>query len=820
MRRLWSVLAVLGVVALPVSAASLATASQGYHHDGLVSDNPANYTPDVLDGTVRAIVRVGSTVVLGGSFTTARDHDSAQTLVRNRLLAFDAMTGLLKEDFRPDLDGTVMALSAAPDGQSVFVGGSFKMIDGVVANRVAKLDISTGQQVPGFSPAAPNARVDDLDFVAGRLFVGGHFDTIGTVRRTGLAELDPSTGQVLPSLDVEIAGTQWGGTTHVYKLDVTPDGSRMVVIGNFVTVAGQDRTQVAMLDLTTNPARVAPWRTDRFKPKCGPKVDSIVRDVEFAPAGDFFVIVTTGGHIGGPPKLCDTISRWQTAATGSAVDPMWVDWTGGDSTYSAAVTDSAIYVGGHGRWLNNPFAANTPGPGAVSREGVAALDPRNGLPLSWNPGRTRGHGAEELYATADGLYMGSDTDRVNAERHGRVAFFPLAGGTPVPQPGPVPLPVDAYFLGATPAIHSTNVLYRVNAGGPSIATLDGGPDWLSDSATSSAQRNLGSTSGSYRTAVAIDSTVPGSTPRDVFLTDRFDPAPKPEMRWAFPVPSGREVQVRLYFANRSDETKTAGTRQFDVRIDGSVKLDNFDIVGSAGHQVGTMRAFDVTSDGIVNIFFGHVVNDPLINAIEIIDRAGTSSSSGASDIMQRGFDGSTVTPVTQHPDAEFSWAGARASTLIDGQLYSAWNDGHLYRRSFADGSVGPAVDIDLRGLSDFAGDLQYATGMFYDDGRLFYTRAGRSALYMRYLTVEADVIGARVFTVSGDVSGVEWAKVKGMFRAGSKLYWVNAVTGDLHRLPWVAGAPVAGAGKVVSGPTVDGTDWRAKSVVVAPAVAR
>ena len=33
-----------------------------------------------------------------------------------------------------------------------------------------------------------------------------------------------------------------------------------------------------------------------------------------------------------------------------------------------------------------------------------------------------------MLATTDGLFIGSDTDRVNGEYHGRLAFFPLAGG--------------------------------------------------------------------------------------------------------------------------------------------------------------------------------------------------------------------------------------------------------------------------------------------------------------------------------------------------------------------------------------------------------
>jgi hypothetical protein len=55
------------------------------------------------------------------------------------------------------------------------------------------------------------------------------------------------------------------------------------------------------------------------------------------------------------------------------------------------------------------------------------LNPETGLAIrSWNPGRTRGVGAEELVADADGLYVGSDTIRLGGEYHARLGRFPLA----------------------------------------------------------------------------------------------------------------------------------------------------------------------------------------------------------------------------------------------------------------------------------------------------------------------------------------------------------------------------------------------------------
>ena len=91
------------------------------------------------------------------------------------------------------------------------------------------------------------------------------------------------------------------------------------------------------------------------------------------------------------------------------------------------------------------------------------------------------------------------------------------------------------------------------------------------------------------------------------------------MEWAFPVAAGPPIEVRLFFANRYSGTSRVGSRVFDVSIDGTPFLTNFDIVAAVGDQTGMMKAFDITSDGTVNIDFSHVVENPLINAIEIID---------------------------------------------------------------------------------------------------------------------------------------------------------------------------------------------------------
>jgi hypothetical protein len=125
--------------------------------------------------------------------------------------------------------------------------------------------------------------------------------------------------------------------------------------------------------------------------------------------------------------------------------------------------------------MNNGLTGNRAGPGAVAREGIAALDPINGPPLSWNPGRDRGVGAFALVATSQGLWIGSDTDRIGRdEYHGRIAFMPLAGGTPVPDSRVGTLPGDLFRL-ATDGAMTCHAFDGAALGAPS--TVATGTDW-------------------------------------------------------------------------------------------------------------------------------------------------------------------------------------------------------------------------------------------------------------------------------------------------------------------------------------------------------
>ncbi len=426
--RTKSAVAVVAAAAAAIGVLAVVPASAAAAQPAVVSADPANFTPNVMNGKVKAIAQVGNTIVLGGQFTSVQSANGATTYNRTNLVAFDATTGAVSTGFAPVPSGIVEALAPAADGTSVYVAGAFTRIDGTTASRVARLNVSNGARVSGFTPPAINGAVRDMKRVGSRLYISGAFSTVGGQARGRMASLDAGSR----CFDDR---TQRG----VHRREQRRRNHREQVRRVSGRFADRGDRQLRCR------RRSAPWPggdarhqwclsrghelVDRRLPELLRRrvFNTYMRDLDFSPNGDYFIVSTTGAY-GGPDSFCDTITRWETARSGGGQLPTWTNHTGGDTTYAVTATGTAVYAGGHMRWVNNPYAGDAAGPGAVPREGIVALDPRSGLPFSWNPGRARGVGVFDMLATAQGLWVGSDTNRIGGETHRRIALMPLAGG--------------------------------------------------------------------------------------------------------------------------------------------------------------------------------------------------------------------------------------------------------------------------------------------------------------------------------------------------------------------------------------------------------
>ena len=130
--RFGTVAASLGAALVALSAPAVAGAVTP--NDVVVSADPADWTPNVLDGQVKAIAKIGNTMYVGGLFTTVKEPGGADT-PRSNIFAFDATTGAIDPNFAPTLDREVDTLAAAPDG-GLFVGGRFNTVNGIATSSV------------------------------------------------------------------------------------------------------------------------------------------------------------------------------------------------------------------------------------------------------------------------------------------------------------------------------------------------------------------------------------------------------------------------------------------------------------------------------------------------------------------------------------------------------------------------------------------------------------------------------------------------------------------------------------------------------------
>lgn len=403
---------VAGLAGSPAEASTVALSN-------VVSAVPASYTPQANDGATYAFLQVGSTMYAGGSFTSvtaAAKSSPSGTFTRDHLVAFEATTGSISS-FAPVFNGDVWSL--ASDGTYLYVGGTFTTVNGVARTGLAAFDLATGALVTSFD-AKLDGGVTAAQVTGGRLIVGGSFGT-------RIRALNLRTGADTGYLKLAVTG-KVGGRVEILRFAVNPAGTELVAIGAFTTVNGAAHARAFMVDLGIAAATLSTWNYAPFASYCWhTKQAAYLRGVDFSPDGSYFVVVATGylPRTSDGTEVCDAAARFETSVLNPS-KPTWVNYTGGDSLYSVAITASAVYVQGHQRWMDNPKGVDSAGAGAVSRPGIAALDPATGNALSWNPTKDRGAGGKVLYVTEAGLWVGSDTLRIANRKHARIALMPAS----------------------------------------------------------------------------------------------------------------------------------------------------------------------------------------------------------------------------------------------------------------------------------------------------------------------------------------------------------------------------------------------------------
>ena len=412
----------------------------GAFHVTPEKDNPAQLARvAVATGAVTAVVpyhqtprslarapRTGTSGVLalvrqGGSLLVAGDFSDYGVTARAGLAAYDLATGALRSDFDPRPDGHVNSVKAAANGQAVFVGGEFRTIAGESHDRLAKLSLATGQNVPGFTASADSYVKDMAVRADGQtVYVGGNFEFFNGAPSPRMVAVDAATGATRAGFDMPLTEpTNDRSEGGLRAMALSSDETRLMVIGNFRKVAGQDRPLIAQIDVSGPVAAVTSWRTGLYDQPCARsgKV-GWMRDVDISPDGATAYVVSSG-HFYYP--ACDSLNAFPMSSAAADVQPLWTDKIG-DTLEAVAADRDAVYLSGHFRYLEAETRTQP-------RFQIAAVDPVTGEGLNWVPNAGGFRGVLALELEPAGLLAGSDGDAFGGVNHGRQAFWPN------PQPG-------------------------------------------------------------------------------------------------------------------------------------------------------------------------------------------------------------------------------------------------------------------------------------------------------------------------------------------------------------------------------------------------
>jgi hypothetical protein len=365
------------------------------------------------NNTVHAFAVSGSTVYIGGSFTTIQGS-SGGPYTRNRLAAVDATTAN-PTAWNPNLNSTVQDLLVS--GSSVYAGGDFTTIQGssggpYTRRRLAEIDTTTANP-SAWNPDVTGGTLHRIGISGSTLYAGGNFTTIqgasgGPYTRNRLAAIDLATG----------TPTTWAPNANgeVYALAVS--GSSVYAGGYFTSIPGTSggpyaRNYIAEIDMTTgNPTA--------WDPNANTYVYAIAVSGSTVYAGGYFSSLQ--GSSGGPYGRNRIAAIDATTANPTAWNPK-----ANDGVVDLAVYGSTVYAGG-------VFYSM----GGYSRNRLAAIDndpasPNFGEATAWNPnvdGVVR-----SLASSGSTVYAGGDFTTIQGSSGGpytrnRLAEIDMTTGNP------------------------------------------------------------------------------------------------------------------------------------------------------------------------------------------------------------------------------------------------------------------------------------------------------------------------------------------------------------------------------------------------------
>jgi hypothetical protein len=394
----------------------------------VVDDQPLSAVGSSMwqtNNTVWALDVQNNVIYAGGQFTSVRPPGAALgtgEVARNRIAAFNATTGALITTFNPNANGMVYDVDVSPNGQYLYVAGSFTSIGGQTRQRIARLNLPSGTVDTAWQANA-NAIVATVIADNNNVYVGGDFTTIKGTARQRIAKLNATNGNVVTAFNAS-------SDKRIAESALGPNSNRLIVGGENDVVNGVTQGAVASLNTTTG--ALMPWAATGVAPR---------------PA--------QGGC---ESHVTDIITSGNTAYV-TAESPPPGCWEG---YYAANITDGALVYNMHclggsvGLAIANGWMYRASHNHDCSKQAGGYIGPNNANNFIWyrlqahrlsdgrlghwsprtnggSPGTTTTVGPQVIASDGTNIYTGGDFSTVNQQAQQGLARFTAAGGNSTPE---------------------------------------------------------------------------------------------------------------------------------------------------------------------------------------------------------------------------------------------------------------------------------------------------------------------------------------------------------------------------------------------------
>jgi hypothetical protein len=382
-----------------------------------------SWNPIIGGSSVYALAVDGSTVYLGGSFSLI----NGGAYSRSNLAAVDATSGTATS-WNPGADGTVNALVVS--GGLVYVGGSFTTLAGVSRRRLGAVDAASGSATV-LNPWV-NDTVNAIAVTAEQVAIAGNFEAVNLQDVPYLAAFDAGGRAV----------SGWAPQPNGAVTALVHSGNTVYAGGSFTQLGGIAQNALGAVDVLTG--NRLPW---------DPQVGSGATVKGLAMSASTLYAVGNFSSAAGS-------TRNHAAAFNLADASLVAAWNPNLDKEARAVTlvGTDVYIGG-------VFTAAT---GGVARAYVAGFDPAgNLLPLNVAADNV----VTSLASSGTQLYLGGTFISVLGTTRNRAAAVDTATG------GLLPFDPNPNFTVSAFAVKGSHVYlggsFNTVGSGGSIVTRNG-----------------------------------------------------------------------------------------------------------------------------------------------------------------------------------------------------------------------------------------------------------------------------------------------------------------------------------------------------------